>query len=70
MRVNSKKDYLKTGERVDGHLTYREDLYTELAVIAARWKEPMGKIADTLIMQLVNDKEFQEKIHNAVRNYR
>jgi hypothetical protein len=68
--MKSKMDYLKTGSRVDGHLTFHEKVYEDLQILSIRWKEPMGKILDKLIIELCTNQNLQDKIREDVRNYR
>ena len=66
----SKYDYLLINKRENFHSTIREDLYLEFQILAKRYREPMTKILDLLIIDLLSTPESQEQLKIKLHNYR
>lgn len=66
----SKYDYLELNTRSNVHTTIREDLYLELSIMSKRMKEPITKILDILVSNIISNSDMQEELKIKLKNYR
>ena len=66
----TKHDYLKLGKRENVHSTIREDIYLDLQILSKQFKEPITKILDILVLEIISDKNKQQELKNKLQNYR
>jgi hypothetical protein len=68
--IKSKNDYLKLGQRIETHLTIREDIYKQFKRFSFDIEQNKSKIIDILLLELLNNNSFRLEVENKVKNYR